>query len=243
MTESKPKLSIVVPCYNEAKNIPLVLSGFRDAFAVGDRRQFAELIIVDNNSKDATAETLCRELAKPEYSFARSVFEPKAGYGAAIKCGLRAARGNVLAWTHGDVQADPEDVFRAYDAFQRAGTENLIVKGNRTKRSLSQVFFSFGMAVIASAMLGRTFFEINAQPKLFGRNFLDAVLAGPDDFSLDLYLLYRAKQEHRPIRTIDVTFKKRLHGESKWAFSFRSKLTTIWRTIRYIERLAQQRDL
>ena len=42
------KLSIVVPCYNEAKNIPLILSGFDKVI----KRDDVEVVLVNNGSKD-----------------------------------------------------------------------------------------------------------------------------------------------------------------------------------------------
>lgn len=229
----KIRFSVVVPCYNEGGNIVPLLDAFKKAFLERVEKS-AELILVDNNSTDGTAEILSRELGSGNYLFARTVFEPRPGYGAAIKRGLAAARGDVLAWTHADLQADPGDVFRAYDEFVRAGGETVLVKGNRVGRPLGQVIFSFGMAAIASVVLGARFFEINAQPKLFHRRFLPHLKNAPDDFSLDLYLLYQARKRGYDIRTVDVRFNKRLRGESKWAFSVSSKIKTIARTLRYI---------
>ncbi len=238
--ERKINLSIVVPCYNEGGNIPPLLNRFDDAMR--ERGGITtELIVVDNNSKDDTGKIIAAELATGKYPFAKTVFEPRAGYGAAIKKGLSTARGDVLAWTHADLQTDPRDVFRAYDELLSAKAENCIVKGSRVERPLSQVIFSFGMAVIASAVLQKRFFEINAQPKLFYRSSFDKLVGNtaPDDFSLDLYLLYRAKQQGYVVKSIPVKFAVRTFGESKWAFSFSSKIKTILRTIRYIFKLRE----
>ena len=229
-------LSIIVPCHNEGENIPFILRAFADVLR---EKGFngAELILIDNNSKDGTAEILKRELEKPEHSFARTVFEPRAGYGVAIKRGLESAQGEIIAWTHADLQTDPKDVLRAYEEYVKYNDPKVIIKGSRVGRPLAQIIFSAGMALIASVILRKRFFEINAQPKLFHRNFLEHLLGGPDDFSLDLYLLYQAKCYGYQVKTINVFFKKRIYGESKWAFSFSSKFKTIWRTIKYIVKL------
>jgi len=231
------RLSIIIPSYNEGKNIPLVLEAFRVVFDIGDRRKWAELIIVDNNSKDDTADILNRELAKSEHAFARTVFQPIAGYGAAIKKGLEDAKSEVLAWTHADLQTDPDDVFKAFELYEKNGGGKILVKGHRVRRTFSQWFFSFGMAVISSALMGMRLYEVNAQPKLFGRDFLKLLTDVPDDFSLDLYVLCQANRNGYAIHSMRVLFKSRLHGESKWAFSFSSKIKTIVRTIKYIVRL------
>ena len=234
-------LSIVVPFHNEEKNIPSVLGGY---LKFKEKYPF-ELIGVDDASSDNTQSVFKKFLDNPSFNFLKIVSinqEDHRGYGHAIMTGLKEARGEVLAWTHSDLQTDPVDVFRAYENFLEGGGlkgEKIIIKGNRVRRTLSQVVFSFGMAVIASIVLRKLFFEINAQPKLFSKNFMSYLTHTPEDFSLDLFLLYQAKKNGYKIKTINVLFNKRLYGESKWAFSFSSKLKTIKRTIKYIFRLSK----
>ncbi|HSW97156.1 MAG TPA: hypothetical protein VLF89_05005, partial [Candidatus Saccharimonadales bacterium] len=112
------------------------------------------------------------------------------------------------------------------------------VKGIRVQRPIGQFLFSLGMAGIASIYLKRIFYEINAQPKLFHRSFLPYLKNAPNDFSLDLYFLNQCKKYGYIIKTIPVLYKKRIHGESKWAYSFSSKWKTIKRTIIYIHMLS-----
>lgn len=225
------KLSIVVPCYNESKNIPMVLQRFAVAITDPD----IELICVNNGSTDGTAEVLAQQLQQPQYQFAHSVTVPNnVGYGHGIMAGLCAAQGEVLAWTHADLQTDPLDVITAYHQFKVLNRKDLIIKGKRLNRSFGQWGFTFGMSVIASVVLGKVLYDINAQPKLFHRTVLSKLPNPPDDFSLDLYLLYLAKRLGFSIQTIPVHFAKRQHGESKWAFSFKSRYKTVLRTIKYI---------
>src|SRR5688572_21333861 len=110
-----PLRSIIVPCYNEAKNIPNLIERFATLPRVGDADW--ELVLVDNGSVDETKEVLARELAKPGRSFVRvtSVASPNVGYGHGIVTGLQSARGRYLAWTHADGQTPPADVLKAFD--------------------------------------------------------------------------------------------------------------------------------
>src|SRR3990167_3625578 len=163
------KLSIIVPCYNEAKNIPIVLQRFAAVITEPD----IELIFVNNGSTDDTATVLAQQLQQPQYQFARSVTVPtNIGYGHGIMAGLRAAQGEVLAWTHADLQTDPADVITAYHQFVALNRTNVIIKGKRLNRSFGQWGFTFGMSVIASVALGKVLYDINAQPKLFHRSLL-----------------------------------------------------------------------
>ena len=82
------KLSIVVPCYNEQENIPLLLKRFEEVI----KREDMEVILVDNGSTDESARVLS-ELV-PGYAFARTVsVEVNQGYGYGILQGLEELKG------------------------------------------------------------------------------------------------------------------------------------------------------
>ena len=108
------KLSIVVPCYNEEKNLPALFSAFADAI----KRNDIELIIVNNGSTD-NSQKIINELL-PQYTFARChhVTENQ-GYGYGILAGLDQAQGEFLGWTHADLQTDPQDVLKALSIIEK----------------------------------------------------------------------------------------------------------------------------
>lgn len=232
------QLSIIIPCYNEAKNIPLILEKCAAAF----KDQSVEVVLVNNGSTDDSASVFEHQLKHSAYPFARVVtVEKNIGYGHGIMTGLRSANGEVLAWTHADLQTDPADVLKAYQTLLSVPElSQAVIKGRRVGRQLGDWLFTLGMSVMASIVLGKLLYDINAQPKLFHRSFLTKLIAAPDDFSLDLYLLYVAKLQGLQIVTIPVHFGQRIHGESKWAFSFRSRWKTVARTIKYIFALRSQ---
>lgn len=228
-------LSIVLPCYNEADNLPLLLEGYRQVWP----DMPAELILVDNGSTDHTADVLERELSRPEYVFARVVgVTQNRGYGHGIYTGLQAAQGEVLSFSHADMQCSPADVFRAYDQLTaQPDPSRVVVKGKRGPRDFNASLITNGMAVLASTILGTRLTDINAQPKVFHRSHLARLTAPPDGFQFDLYLLYQARRAGLAIQTIPVTFGERAHGQSKWAFSIFSRYRLIWATIVYMTRL------
>lgn len=227
-------LSIVIPCYNEAENIPLVLKKFEKTFK--DFNEKAELVIVDNNSKDNTRQVLKKELKK--YKFARSVFQPIPGYGAAIKKGLDVCKGNFIGWTHADLQTSPEDTIKALKIIQKQkNPEKNYIKGNRYGRKLFDTFFTFGMSIFETIVLRKGMYDINAQPNIFHKSFLKLMKKPPEDFSFDLCAYYIAKKYNYKIIRFPVFFGERLHGESKWKFSFKSKVKFIKRTISFTFKL------
>ena len=238
-------LSIVVPCYNEEKNIPLIVARFGEALDRCTFGNMVEIILVNNGSKDSSSSVLVSEIAKSgRQNFKVETVPVNQGYGFGILSGLRAATGEILSWTHADMQTDPFDVIRAYEIYQdelsRDRSKKLIVKGHRVGRKFGEWAFTLGMSIISSTVLTAMLFDINAQPKLFPRKFFETLRNPPFDFSLDLYLIYAAKKAGYAIKTVDVTFSARIHGESKWAYNWSSKYKTILRTIKYIFALRRQ---
>jgi GT2 family glycosyltransferase len=81
------KLSVIVPCYNEAKNIPLILDKFTSII----KRPDIEILFVNNGSKDTSQEVFNQMV--PKYSFAKVIkIEVNQGYGFGITH-LRACPG------------------------------------------------------------------------------------------------------------------------------------------------------
>ena len=157
------KLSVILPCYNESKNIPYVLEKFGKII----QRDDIELIFVDNGSNDNTLKIL--EKLIPKYSFAKlKKVKVNKGYGYGIKSGLKIAKGKYLSWTHADMQTDPEDVIRALNIIESLDSEEkLYIKGKRKGRPLSDEFFTVGMSFFESILLLTPLWDINAQPNIF----------------------------------------------------------------------------
>lgn len=220
------KLSIIIPCYNEEKNIPLILAGFGEVI----KRNDVEVLIVDNGSTDGSAIVFKNLL--PNYPFARVIeVEKNQGYGLGILSGLKEARGEYIGWTHGDMQTPPADVLKALGIIEKAGNpKKIYIKGRRKGRPLIDRFFTFGMSIFEFLFLGKLLYDINAQPNIFHRSFFKSWSNPPYDFALDLYVFYLAKKQGIPIMRFPVLFLKRVCGESHWNKNLYSKWKFIKRT-------------
>ena len=228
------KLSIVVPCYNEKDNIPLILERFSEVINGGD----LEVILVDNGSTDGSAQVF--EELLPRYSFARTVtVEVNQGYGYGILQGLKECRGEYIGWTHADMQTDPGDILRAYNIIQEE-RGLVFVKGNRKGRPLFDQFFTWGMSLFETCYLHERLYDINAQPNIFPRIFYLEWEEPPYDFSLDLYALYMARRKGLKVLRFPVDFPERVHGESKWNTGLASKWKFIKRTLDFSVRLKKE---
>ncbi len=81
------KVSVVIPCFNEEHGLRHVLDGMPD--------YVDEVVVVDNNSTDDTAQ-IAREHG------AKVIFEQRKGYGQAYQAGLPVATGDIIATVDGD---------------------------------------------------------------------------------------------------------------------------------------------
>lgn len=207
-----PKLSVVIPCFNEAESIPILIDRLSIAFS----NKEIEVILVNNGSNDESESVLNEMLVEhPVIKYIN--LEKNMGYGGGILAGLKIAKGDVLGWTHADLQTDPSDILHAFELYKKHDSNQILIKGARKNRDLGEYFVTIGMQTVASILLGVELVDINAQPKLFGKNIYKMVLSDnpPNDFSLDLYLLYKAQKFGYQIRTFPVQFKKRLYGQAK----------------------------
>lgn len=225
-------LSIIVPCYNEEKNIPLIIGKFKELL---EKRDDVEVLLVNNGSTD-NSRFVFEESLKNEYKIILVNVEKNQGYGYGILSGLKNSKGKVLAWTHADLQTDPEDVLKAYELYlnKKNDDKEIFVKGKRKNRNQFDEFFTWGMQIIASLLLKERLDDINAQPKLFSRKFYDEIVEGaPHDFSLDLYFLYYAKKKST-MYELPVFFNKRIYGEAKGGGTLKGKYRLIKRTLKYM---------
>jgi glycosyltransferase involved in cell wall biosynthesis len=105
--DSHPRFSVVIPAYNEAE----FLGSCLDSLLAQDFHSLYEIIVVDNNSTDATAEV------------ARSrgvtvVHEPNPGVCSARQCGTTAARGEIVVSTDADTTFGSDWLSRIDQAFR-----------------------------------------------------------------------------------------------------------------------------
>jgi glycosyltransferase involved in cell wall biosynthesis len=228
------RFSLVIPCYNEAANLPLLLERCKELAIRPD----VEVVLVDNGSTDNTAEVLQHLL--PNYPGCRSIrVEKNQGYGFGIFSGLKAANGGILGWTHADMQTDPQDALLGLELFEKHG-DDIFVKGRRYGRPFMDVVFTVGMSLFETFLLARPMWDINAQPTMFSRRFFESWTAPPDDFSLDLYVYYQAQNCRLKVHRFPVRFGERAHGVSHWNVNWAAKLKFIRRTVDFSLKLKKK---
>lgn len=219
-------LSIVLPCYNEIKSLPILL---KKANYLVDNYSI-QIIFLNNGSTDSTQNLIDNQVSKKGILFAK--LNKNKGYGFGLKYAMKFCEGEYIGWTHADLQTDLFDLIRAYETlkkYKRINSESkFILKGIRYGRPLSEQIISFGMSIISRTLFfPRPIYEINAQPSIFHNSLLPIINSGPNDYGLDIYVFINSFFEDIRVIRIPVLFPKREFGTSHWNKGLYSKLTLI----------------
>ncbi len=229
------RVSLIIPCFNEEKNLPFLIKKLEK---IKNNNSF-EIIIVQNGSNDNSL-SIINSLKSKFYNLKLVDIKQNKGYGNGIIQGLKKAEGDLLAWTHADLQTNPLDILEGLKYFKK-NEEMIFVKGLRYGRNINDRFFTICMSIFASLNLKCFLWDINAQPSIFPASFFKDWDNPPNDFSLDLYTYFLAKRKGYKIKRFNVKFTKRLFGVSKWNFNLKSKVKFIKRNLKYIIKLSKDR--
>src|SRR3954471_8591526 len=123
VTLASPRISVVVPVFNEEENMSILQAELRSALAGLDY----EIVFVDDGSSDRTAERIEND---PRHRVVR--FERNTGQSAAMYAGLHSARGQVAVLIDGDLQNDPRDIPALVTRIDKGEAD--LVCGYRAKR-------------------------------------------------------------------------------------------------------------
>lgn len=207
-------LSIIVPTYNEAGALPLLVR--RVHAALSTVNQPYELLIVDDSSPDGTG--ALAEQMTAEYPSIRVVHRPrKAGLAAAVLDGIQHARGTLIGVMDADLSHPPEALPAMVRAIDEQGYDLAVgsryVRGGgiedwpKRRQVVSVVanLFTRWLTPVKDATSG--FFIIR-------RSALDGVELNPIGFKIGLEVMARARYQ----RWIEVpyVFTDRKHGSSKF---------------------------
>jgi dolichyl-phosphate beta-glucosyltransferase len=198
-------LSIVIPAYNEEGRLEPTLDRVYE-FLRAKNLKFAELIVVDDGSRDGTA-ALVERIAR-EHSLIRLLRNPgNRGKGYTVRHGMLEARGEWILYTDADLSAPIEEFDKLYDGAQKAGARvaigsraldrSLVGVHQSAFRELSGRAFNVLMRVITGlpfrdTQCGFKLFESTAGREIFSRQTLDGFSFDVEDLVISKRLGIRA---------------------------------------------------
>lgn len=228
MSAARPSLSAFFPAYNDAPSLPALLEKtFRVLPQVSDD---FEVIVVNDGSRDATAEVLA-ELRKNHGQRLRVItHETNRGYGGALRSGFAAATKELVFYTDGDGQYDVGELPKL---LEHMAADVGLVNGYKVERHdpwhrilIGAVYNRFARFLFRVRIR-----DIDCDFRLIRRRLLEEIRLNSTSGTICVELV--RKLELSPYRVVEVPVRHyaRLHGRSQF-FRLRSLATTFYQLIR-----------
>ncbi len=218
---SVPSISVVLPAFNEEKNLPATVTVL--SRALKDLRLDYEIIVVDDGSIDRThAVAQSRCVGNPRVRLISHA--SNRGYGAAVRSGFSAARCDLIFLT----DADGQFSFGALPGFvaQIDGFDAVIGYRRGRADARHRLLISVVGNWIARRVFGLRARDINCAFKLIRRDALRAISLGSDGAMISTELLAQARQAGWRMKELPVPHHSREHGAATGAHP-----AVIWRTV------------
>jgi len=206
-------VSIVVPVRNEAENIvPLI----EEIAAALDGRWVYEIVYVNDGSTDATADRLATAM-KQRPNLRQLRHAGSGGQSAAVRSGVRAAHGAIVATLDGDGQNNPAFLPELIAAVENGGARVGLAAGQRVGRKDTgfKKFQSRAANAIRNAILHDGTRDTGCGLKAFRR---DVFLMMPYFDGLHRFLPALMRREGYEIAYVDVVDRPRRSGVSNYGF-------------------------
>ena len=206
-------VSIVVPVRNEAENIvPLI----EEIAAALDGRWVYEIVYVNDGSTDATADRLATAM-KQRPNLRQLRHAASGGQSAAVRSGVRAAHGAIVATLDGDGQNNPAFLPELIAAVENGGARVGLAAGQRVGRKDTgfKKFQSRAANAIRNAILHDGTRDTGCGLKAFRR---DVFLMMPYFDGLHRFLPALMRREGYAIAYVDVVDRPRRSGVSNYGF-------------------------
>ena len=222
------ELSIVMPCYNEAENVPHTVPRLVRAFAQIECRY--EIVAVDNGSRDATWDKL-GELAAKYPGIVRPIrVEQNVGFGNGMLTGIQHATGTWIGMVAADGQVDAEDVVRLYEAC--SDTDGRVLGKVRRRYRMDgflRKVISVGYNTFVRLLWPRLgSWDVNGQPRLIRADLMQTMELQSTNWLLDPEMLIKA--HYMGLRVLEVNVFARMRGNGL----SHVQMATCWEFFKYL---------
>ena len=222
---SKNLLTIVSPCFNEARNLEALLPDWLEFC----RAHSLRLILVDDGSTDDTQALLRKQASQKKLCVIRH--KVNRGYGAAIKSGIKEVLTPYGATMDADGQHDPREVLRLLAGLRSGGPDMVI--GRRKYGAPRFLFRSLGKGLIrllVRYLFSRKFYDLNSGMKVFRADLAKKHMGiCPDSMAFsEIFALVFVNNGHL-VEEQAVSVGRRRSGSS--TIRLRTAFQTVWKIV------------
>lgn len=208
----RPELSLVFPVFDEEANIGRLL---RKALDLAPRLAPSfEIVVVDDGSRDASA-SVVEAWQHSDRRIRLLRHAANRGYGAALRAGLRDARGELVFFSDADFQFDLEELG---NLLAHAREFDVVAGYRRPRRDpWGRRLLAWGWGLLVNALFDLRVRDIDCAFKVFRRHVLEAIPIASVGAFVNTEILARVRQAGFRIHQIPVSHARRLHGRQTGA--------------------------
>ncbi|MBI5882676.1 MAG: glycosyltransferase family 2 protein [Elusimicrobia bacterium] len=229
------RVSIVIPCFNEAGSIAAVVEGARKA-DLG--RLEREIIVVDDGSTDGTS----AELAKiPGIALRRH--PSNRGKGAALKTGFAAASGEIVLIQDADLEYDPSDYAAVVAPIVEGRADAVLGSrfvherpnfflGKRRSPFFTHYIGNLTIIFLTNTLYGRHATDYEGAYKAFRREVVAPIPIEADGFEFDNELVCKLFRMGRRVVEVPISYRPRSYEQGK-KICWRHGLRMVWSILKW----------
>ena len=221
-------LSVIIPVYNEVKNIEEILK------RVQATKLVTEIIVVDDGSQDGTRDILKNLDGKKNI---RVILQEKnQGKGAAVVTGMQAAKGDVLLIQDADLEYDPRD----YPALLQPIKEGLadVVYGSRFLGAAHRVAMFWHqvanqlLTLMTNILYNSILTDMETGYKVFKREVIEGLNIRSKRFNFEPEFTAKMLKRNYRIFEVPITFNPRDYKDGK-KIKLHDAFEAVWALLRY----------
>lgn len=224
------KLSVIIPCYNEARTVGTLLRAVREV-EPADK----EIVVVDDGSTDGTRDLLQNEF-RPLID--QLILQPKnGGKGMAVRTGLKAATGDIMVIQDADLEYDP----REYPRLMAPILENkaYVVYGSRFMGGDAHRVLYFWhyvgnrfLTLLSNMMTNLNLTDMETCFKMFRREVVEKLELKENRFGIEPEITAKVARLKVPVYEVGISYSGRTYEEGK-KIGWKDGCRAIWAIFKY----------